>query len=72
MQRLEVHYRWQITEFELLTMRKYPVWPAIIVDDVILKHTYQIDEFLKEHSISFEEFIERVPDGYNGTTNILS
>ena len=72
MQRLEVHYRWQITKWEQLDLIPYPVWPAIIVDDVLLEQTCTINDFLREYDISLEEFIARVPHGFVGTTAILA
>ena len=70
--KLEVHYRWQITEWGTLEMLKYPVWPAIIVDDKVLRETSDINSFLREHRLTFSQFLNRVPNGFVGTTSILS
>lgn len=72
MQSLEVLYRWQITKWDKLDLIPYPVWPAIVVDDVLLEQTCDIHDFLKRYGISFEEFIARVPHGFVGTTAILA
>ena len=70
-QRLEVHYRWQITEWEHLDLLSDPLFPVIVVDDRLLRDNVDIIGFLSKHKLTFEQFIQRVPDDYTGTTAIL-
>lgn len=70
---LEVEYRWQFTYYE--QMERLPmgeVFPLIVVDGEMLEDSFQIDAFLERQNVTFERFLELVPDGYKGDINILN
>lgn len=41
------------------------------MDDRLLRDNVDIIGFLSKHKLTFEQFIQRVPDDYTGTTAIL-
>jgi len=69
---LKVEYRWQFTEWEQMEILPVPVFPIIVVDDELLRDSFEIEEFLERHKLSFEEFTQRVPDDYDGALAILN
>lgn len=77
LQTLEVHYRWQYTRWNHLDVLPgslgQGVFPTVVIDDECLNNTEltELTEYLDKLGITFEEFIELVPDGYIGTTKIL-
>ena len=72
MDTLQVEYRWQFTKWEQMEMLPVEVFPLIVVNDELMEDSFQIEEFLNRHKLTFEEFILKVPNGYNGAlANVL-
>ena len=68
---MKVEYRWQFTYYEQMEMLPLPIFPLIVIDDELLETNDKINEFLENHNLTFEEFTQRVTDGYDGEIEIL-
>lgn len=69
---LKVEYRRQFTYWEQEELLSVSVFPLIVIDGELLEDSFQIESFLDEHKLTFEEFTQLVPDGYDGSLEILT
>lgn len=69
-QTMEVYYRWQCTKWGHLDMLPHAVFPTVVINEEV-QDSIDIMILLEKHGLTFEEFTELVPDGYQGTTEIL-
>ena len=68
---LKVEYRWQFTKWEQMEMLPTPIFPIMVINDELLEDNSQIEGFLEKHQLTFEEFTQKVPDGYCGPLLII-